>query len=74
MHVNDSVGVEQIAYSTFDILAKAGFGIILAAADILTDHEYTLATMPESWVEPRSKTGAVRLPVIIIHSSGSNTF
>ncbi|KZT41314.1 family A G protein-coupled receptor-like protein [Sistotremastrum suecicum HHB10207 ss-3] len=57
-----SVGVEQIAYSTFDILAKAGFGIILAAADILTDHEYTLATMPESWVEPRSKTGAVRLP------------
>ncbi|KZS92399.1 family A G protein-coupled receptor-like protein [Sistotremastrum niveocremeum HHB9708] len=57
-----SVGVEQIAYSTFDILAKAGFGIILAAVDTLTDHEYTLATMPESWVEPRSKTGAVRLP------------
>ncbi|KZT41312.1 family A G protein-coupled receptor-like protein [Sistotremastrum suecicum HHB10207 ss-3] len=57
-----SVGTEQIAYTIFDILAKAGFGTTLAFVDKLTDGEYTLADLPESWVQPRSKIAAVQLP------------
>ncbi|KZT41316.1 family A G protein-coupled receptor-like protein [Sistotremastrum suecicum HHB10207 ss-3] len=58
-----SVGTEQVIYSILDIFVKTGFGLILAFVDLLTDHEYTLNILPESWVEPRSKTRALQLLV-----------
>ncbi|KZS90510.1 family A G protein-coupled receptor-like protein, partial [Sistotremastrum niveocremeum HHB9708] len=56
-----SVDTEQIAYSVLDIFAKSGFGIALASVDFLCEGEFTLALIPDTWVEPRSKTGVVEL-------------
>lgn len=59
-----SPSAEAIAYAVLDVLAKSAFGYWLILHRTYSDDEYSVATLPHSWVEPRGQTnGIIHLPV-----------
>ncbi|KZS92400.1 family A G protein-coupled receptor-like protein [Sistotremastrum niveocremeum HHB9708] len=56
-----SVGTEQTIYCVLDVLARIPLGLILIFIDELTDHEFRLGELPESWVEMRSSAKNCRV-------------
>ncbi|KZS89966.1 family A G protein-coupled receptor-like protein [Sistotremastrum niveocremeum HHB9708] len=58
-----SPSAEAIAYAVVDVLAKSAFGYWLVLHRTYADDEYSVVTLPQSWVEPRGQTnGIIHLP------------